>query len=150
MQPQQMFGLPYERAIQFRDVLEARNQTFAEFATGVIRAAANTGEISPDVPEFYISPEISGDTKGFILGFADLARTFVPREVAQELAATLRKAADFNERFRETQSGVYWRVARQSKGIRVTLPANSMTRKYSADLAQDIAAQIDRALDSTD
>ncbi|MDH7785179.1 hypothetical protein QBD01_001179 [Ochrobactrum sp. 19YEA23] len=150
MQPQQMFGLPYERAIQFRDVLEARNQTFADFVTEVIRSAVAITQISPDVPEFHIRPEIPGEARGFVIGFADLPKTFMPREIAAGLADTLRQAANLKERFRETQGDTYYRVARQSKGVRVTIPANSMTRKYNADLAEDIAAQIDRALDRTD
>lgn len=150
MQPQQMFGLPYERGKQFRDFLDARDQSFAEFVTGVIRAAAAADEDSTilDVPEFHIKPEIAGEAHGFVIGFADLPKTFMPREIVAELADILRQAANLKERFRETQGDTYFRVARQSKGVRVTIPANSMTRKYSADLAQDIAAQIDRALDA--
>jgi len=147
MQPQQMFGLPYERAIQFREVLEARNQTFTEFITEAVRAAVAAGQITPDVPGFYINPETSDETHGFVIGFADLSKTFIPRQIVQELANTLRKAANMEKRFHETQNDIYFRVARQSKGVRLTVPANSMTRKYNVDLVEDIAAQIDRALE---
>lgn len=150
MQPSQTFILPYERAAQLRMILEAKQKSFSDYISDLIHTEIAAGHLSPEVPEVHIKAEsVINDNKtikGLLIGFADLQPAFLPKETALKLSAALKAAADQTTRFVETQEDGLFRVARQSKGVRVTLPLNNQTRKYNASLTKDIATQIDSVL----
>ncbi|NKB83082.1 hypothetical protein HED51_02990 [Ochrobactrum grignonense] len=70
------------------------------------------------------------------------------REIAEQLSDAIFSAATSQDKFQDMQIDRHFVVSRKTSGVRVTIPANGMTRSYNRDLAIDIAKQIDRAIDA--
>ncbi len=146
MQKPYMIQLPYERGEQMKAILAAKETTVVAYLSDLIRREIAAGTIPDGIPDFEI--KASGD--GFLLGFSDGLKERMSRENTKKLADTIYEAATADKKFSETQIDRHFVVARAAGSVKVTIPANGITRRFNSDIAEDLARQIDRALDSTD
>jgi len=144
MQKPFMIQMPYERGVQLKKILKAKDTTIVAYLSDLIRSEIKAGVISDGVPDFEIRS--SGDS--FLIGFADEPRERMSRERTKQLADTIYLAATADKKFSETRIDRHFVVARAAGSVKVTIPANGLTRRFNSDLAEDLARQIDRALDA--